>query len=159
MINTNNHTPAVTREYGNISLIAPNRLIGLSSSLYISRKDRYITKYAINGVIPYETHDAPLNANSANSALKPAFINTGTITPLSIDHALTAEGTNIVVNITRTNVVTIRGMPVNLIVEIRSATNAVKTFPMFVSLNIEINVEAKNINTSGFPIPSNEWPR
>ena len=130
-----------------------------SSSLYIFKNARYITKYAITGVNPYVTLADNLNISDANSGVIPAFINVGTITPLSIDQLDIVDGTNIVTTITTTNDSIISGIPVNPLEPIKFAAEAAITLPIFDSLYIDINAEAKNISTNVLPIPSSEWPK
>ena len=71
-------------------------------------------------------------------------MNTGTNTPLSIDHDVTGDGTSSVISATNMNDIIINGIPVIFAFEIKFAEYAAITLPMFVSLNTEINVDAKN---------------
>lgn len=108
------------------------------------------------GVKPRLTHSLALNTSPANSADKPAFINTGTKTPLRIDHAVTGDGSNRFIMADKTNVMIISGIPVRLALEIKFPINAVKTVPISVALNIEMKVDAKKMSTKVLPIPSKE---
>jgi hypothetical protein len=108
------------------------------------------------GVNPYVTHSPALKITAANSGLIPAFINTGTVTPLKIDHLLTLFGkTNVHKALIRNNNI-IKGIPVNPELLITFDSAAVITCPILVFLKIKINVEAKNINTKILPILSKE---
>ena len=71
----------------------------------------------------------------------PEFINTGTTTGLNIDHLCIDEGKNTVdiALITRTS--NINGIPVNEVVESKSANQDAINAPMLLYFNIDIKAE------------------
>lgn len=159
MIKTVNHIIAVIPAYGVIFLIELMRLIGLSSSEYLSKNARYTTKYAMIGVNPHATHSEALKTICANSAVIPAFMNTGTNTPLKIAQAEIGDGSIKLTTMQSKKLMMMSGIPVMLEFVIKSPIRAVMTGPMFVALKMAINIDAKKIKTNAFPMSSRECPR
>lgn len=80
----------------------------------------------------------------------------GTKTPLSIDQAVTGDGSKSVMTIDKVKVIKISGTPVMFALEMKFPIRAAQTVPISVALKIEIKVEAKKMRTSVLPMPSRE---
>ena len=111
------------------------------------------------GVMPYPIHSPALKTSCENSGVMPAFMKTGTITPDNIAQADTGDGSTMVATAQSRQDVTTKGIPVICMDDKKLPIKAVTTVPMLVALKIEMKVEAKNISTKVFPIPSKECPK
>ena len=75
---------------------------------------------------------------------------------LIIDHLNGDDGKNRVAMADTINISNINGSPVKLVDEISFVSQDVTSIPILVYFSIDINAEAKNINTKTFPIESRE---